>query len=300
MPSKSCFLAIVLLAISAAACNTTTDDGLLGDGIDMPAPDGIDPRNPNIERIRSAIDLNGVKTIRIELPTARVNLAQSGDGTDGSIQITKIINKEGLSNDVLADLLQRSEIFAERSFVDETRLDVEATVPEDLADTDVVFDIRLVVPVSTNVEVVLGNGPVEIADMTGNIEVRTANGAVAIDGVTGNVIAETTNRAVSITDTTGNVKATTTDGDITLRLAPAADGEVAAETTTGAIRITLAKESAASLDLQSPGGTVSANLGGFSVTDVTTGEGYLKGVLNGGGGTVEAMSDSGEITFVGM
>lgn len=300
MPTILRFSAVLSLALLLTACDTNTQNDLLGNGVEIPAADGIDPRNPNIERATSALDLTDIRTIRIELPTARVNLSQSGDGTNGSIQITKIITKEGLPNDVLADLLSRSEISADRSFVDETRLDVEATVPKDLADTDLVFDIRLVVPVGANVEVVLGNGPVEINDMTGNIEVRTANGAITLAGIIGNVIAETTNRGISVTDTAGNVKAVTTDADISLRLSPASDGAVSAETTTGAIRITLAKTTAASLDLISPAGSVSANLGGFSVTDVTTGNGYLKGVLNGGGGTVEAQSDSGEITFVGM
>ncbi|MBX3394929.1 MAG: DUF4097 family beta strand repeat protein [Phycisphaerae bacterium] len=271
-----------------------------GGGLEIPSSDGIDPSNPRVERTTTSLDMTDVRNIRIELPTARVHLSQAGEGTAGSLQVTKIITREGFQSDALADLLSRSVLTAERSFVDNARLDVEATLPKELADTDLVFDIRLVVPVSVSVEVILKNGPVDVVDISGNVEVRTANGAVSLKSIQGNVIAQTTNRGITIADTAGNVKAVTTDADISLRLAPAPDGAISAETASGNIRFTLAKTTTARLDLQTASGSVSANLGGFTVSDVTTGGGYLQGILNGGGGSIVARSESGEITFVGM
>lgn len=293
------FLAWFMIAL-VGGCEISIVGDQVGGGLEVPSTDGIDPNNPQVERTTTSLEMTDVTNIRVELPTARVYVSQSGEGTIGSIQVTKIITKEGLQKDVLTDLLSRSILTAERSFVDDARLDVEATLPKDLADTDLVFDIRLVVPISVNVEIILKNGPVEVVDIAGNVEVRTANGAVSLAGVQGNVIARTTNRGISITNTGGNVKAVTTDADISLRLDPEPEGTISAETISGNIRLTLAKTTTARLDLQSVSGSVSANLGGFTVSDVTTGGGYLQGILNGGGGSIVARSESGEISFVGM
>jgi len=82
---------------------------------------------------------------------------------------------------VLAGLHNQSTIIAERSFVDHWRLDIEATVAEGLADTNIVFDLHLAIPNRTNLDVFLANGPVEVIDVNGNVEIRTANGAVVVD-----------------------------------------------------------------------------------------------------------------------
>lgn len=291
-------LALVLLLILGPSCDTAMQNEL--PGAQLPAPDGIDPANPNVERSTRVVDFAGIRTIRIELPTARVNVSQAGEGVKGSLQITEIIVKEGLGYDVLEQFLLGSTVNAERSFVDDARLDVEAALAEGLADTDIVFDVRLVVPGAANVEILVGNGPVEITGLTGNVEIRTQNGKIDVDGVTGNVVAQTTNRSIDVSNVSGNVKAKTTDADIEMRLASAGTSRIAAETTSGSIRLTISKTAAASLSLNSVEGSVAANLSGFQVTEILTGDGFLEGILNGGGGQIEADSLSGEIEFFGM
>lgn len=301
MFTKSRALTAVLpVLLFLSACETDPGEQLLNTIAGLPAPDAVDTRNANVERSTELLDLTDIRTIRIELPTARVSLKQSGDGSSGSLQVTKIITRKGLSHDTVAKMLNGTEVTAKRAFVDSARLDVQATLAPDLAYTDIVFDIRMVVPVGAHAEVILGGGPVEISEMTGNVEVRTANGAISLSGITGNVIAETTRREVKVSDINGNVRAVTTDADVSLRLAPGSDGVISAETTSGDILITLDKSTAARLDLLSIEGFVTADLGGFNVADLAFGAGFLKGTLNGGGGSIEAKSASGEISFIGM
>ena len=293
--------AAFVFAMAGLACETSMQGTLPSGGTaNFPAPDGIDPRNPSTERSTMRIDFTGVKTIRIELPTGRVNVTQSDSGADAVLKVTELVLLKGLSNEVLGNLLTGSGVTAERSFVDDSRLDVEATIAEGLADADIVFDVGLVVPSGVNIEIFLGNGPVEVADLTGNIQIRTANGPVTIERVNGNVIAETSQRPIDAVDVTGNMMARTAGADITLRLSPPVNGRVSAETSEANIRLSIAQTTAATLSLNATDGIISTNLAGFSVTNITTGSGFLSGVLNGGGGQIDATAPNGEITFVGM
>ena len=59
------------------ACDLSIQSDLLNgaNSAQSPAPDGIDPRNPNVERTSSRIDFSGVRMIRVELPTGRVSVS---------------------------------------------------------------------------------------------------------------------------------------------------------------------------------------------------------------------------------
>ena len=299
---RTAVVTMTALALVGVACETTVTTSLLDGSAPsgLPSPDGIDPRNPNIERSSSWIDFDGIESIRLELPTGRVEVSQSDGSVGGMLKVTEFIAVEGLGYEVLSMLHTRSGVTAERSFVDDARLDIEATVAEGLADTDIIFDVRLVIPNGANIEIFLANGPVEVSEVSGNVEVRTANGQVVLDHVDGNVVAQTSGRPISVIDVTGSVEAQTSDADITLRLAPPPGGLVSARTTQGEIRLTISETTAASLSLTAPDGVVAANLSGFEVTNIATAGGFLGGILNKGGGRIEAHAAGGEITFAGM
>ncbi len=272
-----------------------------GDLSDDPnAPFGFDSNHRNVERSIHSVDFQGVDTIRLEVSKARVSLSETANGGEASIDVTEVITAGGLSDEKLKEYLTQSRITAERSFVDESRLDVEATIAEGLSDQDIVFYIRLVVPGGANSEIILGSGPVEVASLTGNVEIRTSDGTITISDVTGNVVAKTTAKPIPVRDVTGNVQAETTEADIALKLTPAADAQIFAKSSTGAINLAVAKSVAAELSLTSIDGAVSANLAGFAVSDVTSGAGFFSGVLNGGGGKIQAKSAGGAVTFVGV
>jgi hypothetical protein len=295
-------VSIGAIILAGVACETSVYTSLVdGDpSSQLPAPDGIDPRNPHIERSTTLLDFDGVRTIRVDIPTGHVTVSQSDGSSGASLRVTEIIVAEGLGHEVLAALLTSSSVTAERSFVDESRLDIEATLAEGLAHEDIAFDVRLVIPNGANVEIFLENGPVEVLEVSGNVEIRTANGAVVVDHVEGNVVARTSNRSIRVVDVVGDVQAETSDADISLRLSPPEDGMVSAETTDGDINLSIAQTTAASLSLIAEEGVVSANLSGFEVSNITTSSGLLQGVLNGGGGRIEAHTTDGEITFSGI
>ncbi len=291
--------AVLLVGVACETTITTTlPSGAASSG--LRAPDGIDAENPNIERSSLWIDFDGIKTVRIEIPMGRVSVTQSNGSTGAMLRVTEFILVEGLSYEVLTQMHTHSAVSAERSFVDDSRLDIKASLADGLAETDVVFDVRVVIPEGANVEVLLSDGPVEVMDVTGNVEIRTANGEVSLNHVEGNVVALTSNRPISAIDVTGNVRAETSDAGITLRLAPPPDGKVTAKTTDGTIQLTIANTTAATVELTAIEGVVTANLSGFEVTDISTGSGFLSGVLNQGGGEIEAYCERGEIVFGGM
>lgn len=290
---------IVFLVVGVGGCGSGAPLSV-DDAVDYSAPDGIDPQNAYIERSTTTVDFAGVRTIRIEIPTARVSVSQADGNGQASVKVTEVIFAKGLSNEALAEKHAGSAVTAERSFVDQARLDIKATIAEGLADTDIAFDVRLVIPSPANIEVLVADGQVEVTDVTGNVEIHTGNGAVTVSGVTGNIIAETTLHSITVANVTGNVQVETTEADISLRLTPAPTGAVSATTSKGVIHLTIAQTTGAALNLSAPDGTVTANLGGFSVSNLSTGAGFLTGVLNGGGGQIEAVATNGEIEFVGM
>jgi len=295
-----CALAVTAL-LALVGCETDIANVAgSGDGAPIETPNGIDPTEPNVQATTQTIDFAAIRTVRIDLPTARVTLSQTSGENTASIAVREIIVKQGLSARAMEGLLLDSELIVEPSFVDEARLNVTARIADGLTPSEMVFDIRMNIPRSANVEVLIGNGPVAVSGLTGNLEIHTANGEVSLDNVVGNVNARTTNRPLTLLDVTGNIQAETSGADLTVRLAPAVDAVIALNNTDGAIRMRIAKTAAAALDLISTDGTVAAELAGFTVTDVTTSSGLLRATLNGGGGQIEAATSNEIIEFVGF
>jgi hypothetical protein len=293
-------IAIVLAVIAAAGCDTAMDDPLLGpDGAPLEFPDGIDPRNPKVERVTIGVDVAGVQSLRIELPTGRVVVSPTPDGS-ATVKVTKHIIPDGRSAEEYQRLLEGSVVSAARSFVDPSRLDVVAAPIDGLPAEEIAFDIRIFVPASMGVEVVAANAPVEVSGLNGNVAIRTHNGAVEIENVVGHVMAQTSNRPVTARSVIGNLQAQTSNATVELSLTPPAGGQVSARTENGDIKLTIARTTKAELDLLANGGAVSASLSGFTVSDVVTGDGFLTGILNSGGGMIQAETTNGNIEFQGM
>lgn len=265
-----------------------------------PAPDGIDPDNPNVERKSRQLDFDGVDTLRIDIPTGRVTVRRQDDLTLATLRITKTILVQGRSAGDLRELLAESEVTADRSFIDLGRLEIEATPARGLADTDIAFDLLIALPRGVPMEIIVDNGPVEVTAMDANVEIRTNNGTIVVRQVIGHVVARTSERPIEIIDTTGNIEAKTTNADISVRAAPPADGFVTVETTDGSIDLAIALETGAELRLDARQGAIAADLNGFHVTNLAVGDDLLSGTLNDGGGKIEARTINGEITFVGL
>lgn len=296
------------LSIFAAACfmpaACTVNLNPFGSGDPGPAqpaevPEGIDPNSFWIERRTNALDFTGVTTMRIDIPTGRVILTIE-DGAAPTLKLTKTVLKPNQNKDQCADILTRSILTVERSFVDAARLEIGADLDRGIEKTDVAFDVQITLPTSVPTQIIMENGPVEAKGLAANLEIRTDNGAINLTNVIGNVVAETSKRPIEIVNVAGNIRAETSDADVVLRIAPPNGGSVFVETTNGGIDLALAPATNAALNLDAEGGTVAADLTAFRVSNLTTASDVLRCVLNDGGGQIEARTTGGDIQLVGL
>jgi len=262
-------------------------------------PDGIDPNAFWIERLTNALDFSGVTTMRLDIPTGRVILTIE-DGATPTLKLTKTVLKPNQNKDQCADILNRSILTVERSFVDAARLEIGADLDRGIEKTDVAFDVQITLPASVPTQIIMENGPVEVKGLAANLEIRTDNGAITLNSVIGNVVAETSKRPIEIVNVAGNIRAETSDADVVLRIAPPNGGTVFVETTNGGIDIALAPATNAALNLDAEGGAVSADLTAFRVSNLTTASDVLRCILNDGGGQIEARTTGGDIQLVGL
>jgi hypothetical protein len=292
-------LAIGLLFASIHGCGAQPAASLAeaNGAASLAVPDGIDPIHPNVERTTQTLDFSGVDTIRIELAHAELIIEQ---GNDATLKVTKLISATGQSKERYQELLSATSVSAQRSFVDSSRLDVTAELPSDLLDTDVQLEVRLMLPAPANIEALLGSGGVSVTHLEGNLEIETTEGEIHIDGVYGNVVARTSNHKISVADVSGNFEARTTGGDIELRLDSKSGARIAATADGGSIRISAVLGTSAAMSLTATDGNVSANLNGFSVSNVLSGDGYFNATLNSGAGRIEANTIGGDIEFTGI
>jgi len=297
-------LALVSILFSlAAGCGFVPLPGPTGSENPAPLPQvsGIDPREPNIERSTRTLDFSGVRTIRVELHTARLVIEQIDSAADeATIQVTEIITSGWLGKNDLENHLLATEVRAERSFVDPARLNVTSIISQGLQPKDVALDVKLTVPRGAGTEIYLTSGPVEIIRLAANVEIATADGAILVTEAAGNIVAKTTNHPVEIRDAKGNVDAVTSNADVSIRAMPSIGSQVLARTVGGNARILVQQGFGAALKLITDDGAVSANLNGFTVSNIATAAGFLTADLNGGGGRVEAIIENGDIEFAGI
>ncbi|GMU33388.1 MAG: hypothetical protein HS101_00750 [Planctomycetia bacterium] len=299
MSKLNLIILVICMATAAGVGCDTSATSYLDAGANLNIPDGIDPTNPKIERTTISVDFTDVRIVRVDIPTGRVSISQSLDGSS-SLRVTETIIPDGISREAMEKQLSESVVKAQRSFVDNTRLDIKASYSPSLASTDIAFDIRLVLPAGANIEVFAENAPVEIIDLVGNVEIQTANGAVTLDNIVGSLVARTSNRPIQARSISGNVQLTTSEAAVSVRLEPSITGAISVTTTNAPIQMAIGRKTTAALDLTSTGGVISADLTGFLVSDITTGAGFLRGVLNGGGGRIEARTTTAAIEFVGF
>lgn len=301
MLSRTLRLCLIALLVGPLACNISFSPiGGSGGPGELPTVDGIDPDNPNIERSSKTIDFDAVQTLRVDIPTGRVTIQMDADLSSATMRVTKTILSGGHSRDDLRELLTNSVVTAGPSFIDLGRLEIEARPARGLGSTEIAFDVLITLPTSVPTEIVLGNGPVQVVGLQANVEIRTNNGAITVTGVSGHVIARTGDRPIEITDTSGNIEAETSNADIILRVAPAANGFVMAVTHDGNIDLAVAIGTGAELRLDAQDGTVAANLNGFNISNLSVATDFLHGILNDGAGRIEARTETGEISFVGL
>lgn len=177
------------------------------------------------------------------------------------------------------------------------------------------FEIEL--PPGSAVDVETSNGGVEIADAVGPVVVRTSNGQVkaarvqgdldlethngkieVLESRGGSVRATTSNGAIVAEETTGSVSLETRNGPITIRAAALPeDCRIEASTSNGRISMEVPSTARARVALRTSNGRVSADLPGASFTRLESDRERLEGILNGGGGSIEAETSNGGVVL---
>jgi len=296
---RGCCAVALFVSIASMACDVTWTPLLDGSSAAASKTDGIDPREPNVERTTKALSFDDVATLRVDIPFGRVTIVQQAD-VAASIKVTETVLLTGRTRRELEELLTGSQVTAERSFVDPARLEVEAEIAEGLRNSEISFEVEIVIPRGVPMQIVLDGGPVNIRGVQANIEVTTHVGAITMQNVAGRVIARTDGAPIDISDSIGSIEATTSDADVSIRASIPADGSVLGRTSNGDVSLSIPTSTAAALRLDAPGGSVSANLTGFSVTDLSVTGQSLRGTLNGGGGQIDGQTEGGDVVFIGI
>ncbi len=93
-------------------------------------------------------------------------------------------------------------------------------------------DIKVTVPVRTDVELATSNGPIELRETEGGGSLRTSNGSIVLKDVKGDFEGRTSNGSIDVDTMEGTGKFKTSNGKVDLR---AVRGEVDVETSNGRI-----------------------------------------------------------------
>jgi hypothetical protein len=176
-------------------------------------------------------------------------------------------------------------------------------------------DYTVQAPVRSEVAVRTVSGPVQITDIQGSVYARSVNGDLYLQNITGNAMAHSVNGRFSGQELAGNLGARTVDGAISIRGSRLASlsgktvsgdislespldprGSYEAKTISGNLHLFVPADTRASIQLTSTSGKAQCDLP-CSVSESR--RGVWRGVLNGGGATVDFRTVSGNL-LVGM
>jgi hypothetical protein len=176
-------------------------------------------------------------------------------------------------------------------------------------------DYTVQVPITSEVAVRTVSGPVQVTGIQGSVYVRSVNGDLYLQAITGNTMVHSVNGRVSGQELAGNLGARTVDGAISIRGSRLASlsgrtvsgdislespldprGTYSAKTVSGNLHLFLPTNTSATIQLSSTSGKAQCDL---PCTVSESRRGDWRGVLNGGGATVDFHTVSGNL-LVGM
>ena len=176
-------------------------------------------------------------------------------------------------------------------------------------------DYTVQAPVKSEVAVRTVSGPVQITDIQGSVYVRSVNGDLYLQNITGNAMVHSVNGRFSGQELAGNLGARTVDGAISVRGSRLASlsartvsgdislespldprGTYSAKSVSGSLHLFLPTDTRATIQLSSTSGKAQCDL---ACTVSESRRGVWRGVLNGGGATVDFHTVSGNL-LVGM
>jgi DUF4097 and DUF4098 domain-containing protein YvlB len=158
-------------------------------------------------------------------------------------------------------------------------------------------DITVLLPKGVRIQVVSGNGHIEVFGAGSDVIASSGNGAVTISGAEGRVNARSGNGAVEVASAAGPVSASTGNGAIDVRmgeLVPTSDMHFS--TGNGTITVTLPAAYAGELDASTGHGMIVSDFS-FRVIGRLSPEHVHAEIGTGGGGRLRLVTGNGDLVL---
>jgi hypothetical protein len=177
--------------------------------------------------------------------------------------------------------------------------------------SNVGVDITITAPVSTDVELEISNGAIELngiegtgtlrtsngeivlENVKGDFEGRTSNGKIEVDTLEGTAFLRTSNGGLDLQEVTGEVDAETSNGRISYSGDMIAGGDNRLITSNGNVDVELLGTPSIELDASTSNGDITSEL---PITATTTGDDHLVGTIGDGEADLYIKTSNGDIT----
>lgn len=193
-------------------------------------------------------------------------------GTGSEVRVTaRIVGRRAGSSRAALELVESVEV---RTTVG--RIEVDGPRGGFFGQASWSADLRIQVPVGTDLDLATSNGAMRVTGVQGGIQARSSNGALTLEDVRGSVRAETSNGAVTVIMASG----------------PGAGDAVSLRTSNGAINLYLPESASARLEARTSNGRITSE---FPLEVQGRRQNEASGVLGQGEGRVELRTSNGAI-----
>ncbi len=176
--------------------------------------------------------------------------------------------------------------------------------------SNVGVDITITAPVSTDVELEISNGAIELngiegtgtlrtsngeivlENVKGDFEGRTSNGKIEVDTLEGAAFLRTSNGGLDLQEVTGEVDAETSNGGISYSGDMIAGGDNRLITSNGNVDVELLGTPSIELDASTSNGDITSEL---PITATTTGDDHLVGTIGDGEADLYIRTSNGNV-----
>ncbi len=160
-----------------------------------------------------------------------------------------------------------------------------------------VADVEVRVPAGITLTVESAAGTVRVQGNTNHTGITVENGDVVVLQQNGDADVDVGNGDVQIESMAGDVEVTGQTGRVTVSADPGETGSLTVAINVGSIALAVPADTPASLTLGTDVGSIDANLEGFNAEDVHATGKSLTATLNGGGGEIDARTNTGNVSF---
>jgi hypothetical protein len=248
------------------------------------------------EQSAAAIDMSGVRVLRVENPRGRVSARPAGDARLHIVALKVARAPErGQARELAAGTRVESRREGDRYSVKvqypqrtTVKVDLWDLLRDDLSLPSVEVELALEVPAGVALELVAASGDLETEGLAAPQSLKTASGDIRVTGARGPVEISSSSGDV-VAGSSGRLRLRTASGDIEIEQA---GGPLEARSTSGTLVV---RQAADSLDLACTSGDIEVDRAPRGIKVATT-SGEIS--VRGASGRVAASSSSGDIRLV--